>query len=75
MQETNDSSLLAFLLGLIFIAFGILMYFGSSSSISFGGLACAVTFGVLGGGFAVFGYILSVRKQPLPSDQIAIEKI
>jgi hypothetical protein len=65
MEETNDSPLLAFLLGLIFIAFGILMYFGSSSDVSFGGLACAVTFGVLGGGFTVLGYVLSIRKQPL----------
>jgi hypothetical protein len=62
MEEANDSPLLAFLLGLIFIAFGILMYFGSSSGVSFGGLACAVTFGVLGSVLAFFGYVLSARK-------------
>jgi hypothetical protein len=62
MQETNGSPLSAFLFGLIFIAFGILMYFGSSRSLSYGGLACAVAFGVLGAGFAALGVILSNRK-------------
>jgi hypothetical protein len=55
MQEANDSPLLAFVLGLIFVAYAILMYYGSSS-VTFGGFACAVTFGVLGGAFTVFGY-------------------
>lgn len=62
MQEKEDNSFSAVLFGLICIAVGISMFFASDSGKLFGGLMCAVTFGILGGVFTVYGYILSIRK-------------
>ncbi len=62
MQEAIDSSSLAYLFGFIWIMFGILMFFGSHFGEAFGGLMCAIAFGILGGAFVFYGYVLSRKR-------------